>query len=232
MRSLRPTIRSNGPLFPLIPTTTCHLDPDLVKDVIPRKPGWRPLFGQVGAPQTHLENQGIQVGDVFLFFGWFRRTKEIDGKLKFEAGEWKQGKHVIFGYLQVGEILNVRMDTKVPAWMQYHPHFESFRRKKKNNTIYVARETLSWDESITGAGVFNYSDNLVLTKPGCSRSKWVLPDIFKELKISHHSSKSWKHDYFQSAAIGQEFVVEESKEVERWVEKLVGGNCTRRNSIM
>ena len=127
--------------------------------------------------------------------------------------------------------MKVGVDTKVPPWMKYHPHCENFRRQKKNNTIYVARETLSWDKSIPGAGVFNYSDELVLTKPGCSRSKWVLPDIFKNVQISHHSNNSWKHDYFQSAAIGQEFVVEENEKIERWVEDAVGGNCTRRYSI-
>ncbi len=46
-----------------------HLDPDLHADALPRKAGWRPLFGQVGASQTHLSRQRVGRGDVFLFFG-------------------------------------------------------------------------------------------------------------------------------------------------------------------
>ena len=65
---------------------TCHLDPDIRKDnrCIPdvSRPGgyvkelpkdWKPIFGQFGAAETHLENQGVTIGDVFLFFGWFRK---------------------------------------------------------------------------------------------------------------------------------------------------------------
>lgn len=52
---------------------TVHLDPDLQADCVSRRSGWRPSFGQVGNAQSHLENQGVEVGDVFLFFGWFRR---------------------------------------------------------------------------------------------------------------------------------------------------------------
>src|SRR2546421_253160 len=51
-----------------------HLDPDLVEHVVPRLEGWRAMFGQVGASQTHLDNNGVDVGDVFLFFGLFRQT--------------------------------------------------------------------------------------------------------------------------------------------------------------
>src|SRR5689334_1319956 len=51
-----------------------HLDPDLDPSALPRLPGWRPAFGQTGAAQTHLDHCGVGVGDLFLFFGWFRRV--------------------------------------------------------------------------------------------------------------------------------------------------------------
>lgn len=35
-----------------------HLDPDLIAGMLPRAPGWRPLFGQSGQAQGHLRNQG------------------------------------------------------------------------------------------------------------------------------------------------------------------------------
>ena len=49
-----------------------------------RPPDWRPAFGQVGAAQKHLEQQGVSVGDVFLFFGWFRDViRNTDGRWKY-----------------------------------------------------------------------------------------------------------------------------------------------------
>jgi hypothetical protein len=54
-----------------------HLDPDLRADSLPhRHPKWKPVFGQMGAAQSHLEKQIISVGDIFLFFGLFRQTEQ------------------------------------------------------------------------------------------------------------------------------------------------------------
>ena len=33
-----------------------HIDPDLVKNSLPRLAGWRPIFGQTGPAQGHLRN--------------------------------------------------------------------------------------------------------------------------------------------------------------------------------
>lgn len=45
--------------------------------------------------------------------------------------------------------------------------------------------------------------------------------MFKKEKISHHSDISWKNDYFQSAAIGQEFVWTSSPATENWVRERI-----------
>lgn len=46
----------------------------------------------------------------------------------------------------------------------------------------------------------------------------------KDIYISHHSEKSWKDGYFQSAMIGQEFVFEEDDRVLNWaLEKVLDG---------
>jgi hypothetical protein len=52
-----------------------HLDPDLCRSSLDRLPNWRPLFGQAGQAQVHLDNHGVGAGDMFLFFGWFRRIE-------------------------------------------------------------------------------------------------------------------------------------------------------------
>ncbi|MBK7175169.1 MAG: hypothetical protein IPH84_18565 [Bacteroidales bacterium] len=52
---------------------------------------------------------------------------------------------MIFGYLQVGQILKVTDAYKCLPWLEYHPHTNERYRKAKNNTIYTARETLSFN---------------------------------------------------------------------------------------
>lgn len=50
-----------------------HLDPDLRREALQtRHPDWRPLFGQVDQAQSHLANEGVGVGDLFLFYGLYR----------------------------------------------------------------------------------------------------------------------------------------------------------------
>ncbi|MBM3462501.1 MAG: hypothetical protein FJX76_10405 [Armatimonadetes bacterium] len=63
-----------------------HLDPDLVMSAYPRGPGWRAIFGQADREQTVLAREGVGIGDLFLFFGWFRRAEFIGDLLQFVKG--------------------------------------------------------------------------------------------------------------------------------------------------
>ena len=214
MLKLKTKIRIKKDWLELEPKTECHLDPDIRREVL-NNPDWRPCFGQVGIPQRHLDKQKVRPGDLFLFFGWFREAKRSGVKLKFCGPPV----HAIFGYLQIGKKDPCDEDYKAPKWMR-HPHLSEELRREPNNTIYIAREHLSWN-SMPGAGVFSFRQNLVLTKQGLSRSKWDLPDFFRKAEISHHSETSWKDSYFQSAPIGQEFVIQDNDEVEAWAKELI-----------
>jgi len=57
------------------PTQRIHFDPDLNPSLLPRLPGWRPIFGPAVNSRAHLLNQGVSVGDIVLFFGWFRQVE-------------------------------------------------------------------------------------------------------------------------------------------------------------
>jgi hypothetical protein len=120
MKDLKREIKSDGEWQDLNEDTRCHLDPDIHRDSIDREPGWRPCFGQDGASQSHLENQGVSENDLFLFFGWFRKTVINNGKRQFDPHE--KGKHAIFGYLQIDEIKKVDNTFDIPKWLAYHPH--------------------------------------------------------------------------------------------------------------
>lgn len=66
----------------------------------------------------------------------------------------------------------------------YHPHVSERHILKANNCIYIAKEFSTWNSKRKGYGVFNYSGQLRLAKVGESRSKWVLPKIFKDVGIT------------------------------------------------
>lgn len=199
------------------PDHFAHLDPDLIQSAYPREPGWRPMLGQVDAAQSVLAREGVGSGDLFLFFGWFRRVTRSAGRLKFVQGA--PDLHVIWGWLQVDEVVSVGSATH-PSWMDYHPHMVAGSRGP-NNTLYVAREKLTLNGvslDMPGAGAFSgFDDRLRLTKPGCKRSIWTLPPWFApeppRPPLGYHSDPDrWQVDgdrvQLRSAARGQEFVLD------------------------
>jgi hypothetical protein len=191
-----------------------HLDPDLDADIIPRDKGWRPLFGQVAAAQTHLQNQEVDKGDIFIFYGWFRRIKFISGQYQYIRME--PDLHVIFGWLQIEDIYKVNDTSCVPLWASYHPHANPTRIKKyKNNTIYVSKEKIelpNQDLNLPGAGVFKkINPKLILTAPQQhKRSLWKLPSwiypVGKASSLSYHEDhKRWvrEKDYVSLETVGR-----------------------------
>jgi hypothetical protein len=220
LHRIKGKIRVNKAWVNIIEFPTCHLDPDLRRNIYKAHEDdqWKPIFGQSGAAQTHLENQGVNEpgnNDIFLFFGTFR---EVDNDLNgFKKSS--RPRHIIYGYLQIGEIIKVNSRSNFPDWMLYHPHIADKGKEPSNNTVYVARECLSFNPNLPGAGVFDYNDSLVLTKEGYSKSRWRLrKDIFKPGKVSYHKNENWKKEgYFQTNSIGQEFVVNADEKVQKWV---------------
>jgi hypothetical protein len=196
---------------------TCHLDPDIRKSVKERPNNWRSIFGQCDGAQTHLKNNKVGVGDLFLFFGWFKQTKYIGNSLKYVPGS--RDLHIIYGYLQVGEIY--KCGDTFPEYTHHHTHTRTENENKTTNCIYVAADRLSFNNHLPGFGCFKFNQKLVLTKAGMTRGKWELPDFFRGLSISHHFQHSWVDDYFKSVDIGQEFVIEENEQVSNWAQQLI-----------
>lgn len=189
----------------------CHLDPDLR---LGSAPGWVPAFGQTGAAQTHLTNQGVGIGDLFVFFGRFRQTEHRpDGALRYANGAPAQ--HIVFGYLQVGAIVQGDQIGDYP----WHPHAEN-PHPQHNNTLYLARDRLTGTD-LPGAGVLAHRPDRVLTAPGLAQSRWRLLDWMPQTRISYHSAGSCRDGYFQSAAKGQEFVVDATPAVRAWAESII-----------
>ncbi|AOE82557.1 hypothetical protein [Pseudomonas sp. TCU-HL1] len=194
-----------------------HLDPDLRVDALTRAPGWKPLLGQSGSAQGHLRNEGVSVGDLFLFFGSFRVVEHIHDAWRFRPGELPR--HIIWGWMQVAEIHKV---DEIPAsampWARYHPHFAYER--DASNTLYVATENLQLDgfaEDCPGAGIFRYlHEYLVLTAPDSTlQTRWQLPACLAPREgrpglSFHRNPRRWSSMgelcWLNSAYRGQEFV--------------------------
>jgi len=216
--------------------TLIHVDPDLTESTLPRMPGWRPLFGQDGAAQSHLANQKIGSGDLFLFFGWYRHVQ-------FHNGRWRYlrnctGFHSLFGWMQVGEVIDVDAVgiQNLPTWACDHPHVRHAEViAGQHNTLYVASDKLALSNncvSTPGAGVFSqWTEALKLTAPGQTRSVWRVP-LWLEPKnrppLTYHTDPTrWTHNdgelHLRSVPIGQEFVLDTDyyPEAIRWALNII-----------
>ena len=202
-------------------SSLAHLDPDVDLNSRSRDADWRGAFGQCGVPQSHLEQQGVGIGDVFLFFGLYRRTEEAAGKVVFEKGSLEE--HVIWGWLQIGEIIRIEEGTPPPfEWYREHPHV-SHPKCGNNNVIYIASESLKIpevDSSLPGSGVFSkYDPRLKLTAEESNNpSLWRLPSWFSPENgktLSYHAPDRWEQCQkyrdkvlLKSISPGQEFVID------------------------
>ena len=209
-----------------------HLDPDLRRADLRRDRGWRPSLGQVGAAQGHLRKQGVGAGDLFLFFGLFRR---VNADLRWAGPP----EHRIWGWMQVGEVARVDADVrgggKQWAWAERHPHLAF--DPNPMNTLYVAagRLALPGTRATTeaGHGVVELAVNSHrLTAPDAARaSKWALPTAFlprgRRPLTFHADTGRWSERdgvaLLDVVSRGQEFVLDldEYPDVVPWVAELL-----------
>lgn len=194
-----------------------HLDPDLRRDAVPRPAGWRPAAGQAGAAESHLRRQGVGPGDLFLFFGWFRRVERAGDRWRYVPRA--PHLHVLFGWLQIAERLPVR-GGRLPAWLRGHPHCKR-RPYDAADSIYIAAERLELagrPRPRAGAGVFaRYHDELRLTAADGERSLWRLPrwahPAGRRSHLTYHGRATrWRampdHVLLRTVGRGQEFVLD------------------------
>lgn len=215
-RNLYDIISELKPKTKLSSATYCHLDPDLRRDIKQRNEGWLPAFGQADQSLSELRNAGFDIGDLLLFFGWFRETEINNGKLRYKKGA--PNIHLIYGYLQVAKILTNK--NIIPDWLREHPHAESLIKGSTKDAIFLPAERLSFLPDLPGASLLKYSQDLVLTAPGMSRSRWSLPDSFKGIHIGHSPKQPQNGAYYQSPTIGQEMVWETTSEALEWIKSI------------
>ena len=165
----------------------------------------RCAFGQAGAAQSHLANNRVSVGDVFLFFGLF---SNLDGSDRH---------HRIFGYLRVEERLLLGADPAPAAQPEGfgigHPH--TMGRWPRNNCLYVG----------AGRKARTASDELRLSRRGGAVSRWRVPRWLRQTGLTYHGrADRWSgEDSLQTVGRGQEFVADPGSDGEagKWVESVI-----------
>jgi hypothetical protein len=206
---------TNGVITPDCPV---HLDPDLALDSVPRLPGWKPVFGQAGAAERHLQNQGVGAGDIFVFYGWFRNVVEQAGRYRYVPED--PGRHVIFGWLQIEQRIPVDDRARIPVWARDHAHCCRAKRDKLDS-LYISTDRITLPNATVdkpGAGIFPcFHPDLCLTAPGSLRSIWRLPAWMYPAAgrsgLSYHRNlQRWTagpdHVLLQTVGRGQEFVLD------------------------
>lgn len=206
----------NDKKLPIDETTTCHLDPQLVNYF--NSENFQGSFGQVLAAQKHLANNQVQVDDLFLFYGWYADQNKPNGK------------HTLFGYLQIGEIIKVNeltkeqrkeLQTKYP-FLSNQPHWYS---EETNNTLYIARDTCTFDHTIKGWSMFNYHPDLDLTATDLANKTCWQVAALKNCRVSFKGNDGATQfnelGQFRVADRCQELVLAECDQVTQWAVDLI-----------
>ncbi len=93
----------------------CHLNPDIDPTAIDSRPaGWRGALGQVSRALSHLRNQRVTTGDLFLFWGLYRQAEFVDGVWRYRGPR----RHVVFGWLHVEAVCDLN-DNGLSALQRY-----------------------------------------------------------------------------------------------------------------
>lgn len=203
----------------------CHLDPD-IRPEIRKNPvkEWKPAFGQIGSAQSTLENAGVSPGDLILFFGWFRHIVKTEKGYRYVTRKMNEDFYqyadlqVIYGYMQIGEIIKDSEKIKNYIW---HPHANETRICKKTNALYIPSEKLSFNENMPGYGTFDFRIDRVLTKKYSMRGTWNENVFYSPEKVYGNRKNSAKNGGLYYAGIWQELIINESEELTEWAKKIV-----------
>lgn len=209
----------------------CHLDPDLENRYAKGNFEWKPAFGQCDQAETHLSQHGVGIGDLFLFYGWFRHADF--GKLAYESPV--QDLHVIWGYMQVGEILDLACPTDLARAKKEYPWHPHIKFDKKMNKLYIPKDKLAIENipslKAKGYGVFAFSKDRQLTaKDSAKRCEWDFgghENAFKNVEMTYNINNSygWQGNVFHAAPRGQEFIFEYNEadeNMKKWLAGVLG----------
>lgn len=202
--------------------SSCHVDPDLEKTRWKRPPrNWKPAFGPDSRVWHYLnESVGMRKDDLFLFFGTFHSlSTSLHGRFEFsnKTGDFYHDSdlHLIWGYLQVGDVIqDAERTIREYPW---HPH-------AGGDVLIIPRKTLSFAPSKPGFGLLPFSKQRVLTKEGRRKAYWKRNPVYSENNIvvakgRKNSSRDPECIYY--SGIWQELGRKECPSAETWAKRMI-----------
>ncbi|KPQ20795.1 MAG: hypothetical protein HLUCCX21_07480 [Porphyrobacter sp. HL-46] len=208
----------------------CHLDPDLDHRVLATRPaGWRGALGQASASLSHLENQRVDEGDLFLFWGLYRPVERMAGRWRYSGPR----QHVIFGWLHVGEVCRIVDDGADVLgrhpWLRDHPHVRAGWNAP--NAVYIASDGFALaGRRFPGSGVLSHAFRLTAPESRLP-SIWQVPAWLDPatggVGLTYHPPGRWLGEgRLRSAARGQEFVanIAAREDALDWIADLLGAH--------
>jgi hypothetical protein len=208
----------------------CHLDPDIDRSALTVRPeGWRGALGQASSSLSHLRNQSVKAGDLFLFWGLYRTVESVDGCWRYVGPR----QHAAFGWLMIDAVHDVVDDgaqlLATHPWLQDHPHVRP--NWTASNAVYVAAENFELDgRTFPGSGVFTQAFRLTAVDSPLP-SRWSVPDWLDPTQggvgMTYHAGPRWLgNGLLQTAARGQEFVADISDRMDahKWIANILEAN--------
>ena len=173
----------------------CHHDPMFRAD-------GQCYFGQCGAAQSHLANNGVTIGDVFIFFGLF--ADEGTGEKH----------HRMFGYQQIERIVGLSHCSEEERQELVHlGHPHALAMHGHNDVVYIGR----------GQTASIAHPDLRLTVGGGPLTLWRVPVWLKQTGLTYHARpERWvQRGLLQSVARGQEFIsdIGDNTQAKTWLDK-------------
>ena len=181
----------------------CHLDPMEVRE----SQFHGIAFGQTGGMASHLIKSGINKGDIFLFFSWFKKIEKVK-----KAWQYKKSFpdiHAVWMIMEVGEIIRIEPERikdilNIFPFLKKHPHIKI--KNKSPNAIFLSRrwKKLKFQESLILTDLLDYK----------GRSYWRLPKYFKQPQAFSFLKDFTLDDQdvlIKSPGRGQEFVLDIEK---------------------
>ncbi len=217
-----------------------HCDPDIRPDLFNKEqPDWKPRFGQQGNPLRHLNRQGVGIGDLFLFYGLYQEVKEECGQYVFVPNTKCQ---IIWGYLQVSNAVipngENRKGIRHPHYLNYYDYTDGNKVFECETDELLDSKFLSSDKKILKYGVFDYDESLVLSENAGSiaeeYNRLKLPVHFYEHKMSGNGEQRFKLSdgkrfcMVQMCNRGQEFVIQDNDDAEKWAINLIEKNYKKQ----
>jgi len=197
----------------------CHYDPMFINF----ENNTYMVLGQEGGNASHLINQDVKEGDIFLFWGWFKEVEKVNNKWYYKRNS--PDIHLIWSYMEVEKRLIVK-DNKEKILRDYpflakHPHIEV--KRKNPNVIFLSKKfkKLKFQKNVALTDIENYK----------GRSYWKLPKFFNQPQAFSYLKNFIKIDdeyvLVKSPNRGQEFVLDldkvntnVKKEIENFIKNL------------